>query len=104
VRRRALDHLLDDNRKQLVSLLAALWRLPPVRLGKPLNSEELYLELESADCPLTTAERRQLLGDVPWSVFTTVARVAVDLSLPDAAVVTRLEELAGFGPLREILQ
>ena len=102
--RRALDHLLHDNRKRLVSLLTALRRIPRARLDKLLDSEELFLELESDDCPLTTAERRQLQGNMPWSVFTTIARVAADPSLSGAAVVTHLEELAGFGPLLKMLQ
>jgi hypothetical protein len=102
--RRALDHLLADNRKQLVTLLTSLRRIAVPRLQKMLDSEELYLELESDDCPVTPTERRQLLSDMPWSVFTTIARIAIDPSLSGAAVVTRLDELSGFGPLKEILQ
>jgi hypothetical protein len=102
--RRALDHLLAYNRKRFVMLLTSLRRIPSNRLKKLLDSEEMYLELESDDCPLTTAERRQLLGGMSWTVFTTIARVAADLSLSGAAVVTHLEALSGFGPLMEILQ
>ncbi|MHB1425540.1 MAG: dynamin family protein [Gemmataceae bacterium] len=101
--RRALDHLFADNRKQLVTLLSSLRQIPPGRLKKLLDSEEMYLELEGDDCPISTKERRQLLGVMPWSVFTTIARLAVDPSLSGAALVTRLEELSGFGPLKEIL-
>jgi hypothetical protein len=102
--RRALDPLLADNRKQLVRLLTSVRRIPSNRLKKLLDSEELYLELESDDCSLTTTERRQLLGDLPWTVFTTIARIAADPALSGVEVVARLEELSGFGPLTAILQ
>jgi hypothetical protein len=102
--RRALDQLLADNRKRLVMLLTSLRRIPLDFLDKLLNSEEMYLELERDNCPVTPTERRQLLGDMPWSVFTTIARTVADTSLSGSAVVTRLEELSGFKPLMEILQ
>jgi hypothetical protein len=109
--------------QRLTAHLNGLWSfplIPPPRLvahspigflGRPsrklletLDSEELYLELESDDCPLTTAQRRELLGNMPWTVFTTIARVAADPALSGAEVVARLEELSGFGPLTAILQ
>ncbi|MHB1424894.1 MAG: hypothetical protein ACYC3I_17115 [Gemmataceae bacterium] len=83
--------------------MTELRKIPPKRLDKLLNSDEFYKEEDYDDCPVSAVERRQLLGDMPWSVFTTIARLAADPSLSDAALVKRLEELSGFGPLKEIL-
>jgi hypothetical protein len=102
--RRALDTLCADDRKGLQTLLTTLRRIPPARLQKWLASEELYLEAESSDCPVTPAQRRQLLGTMPWSVFTTLARIAADATLTEEAVFQHLEELSGFELLRQTLQ
>ena len=50
---------------------------PPHRLSKLLDDDDLYLG-EYEDCPVTVAERRQVLGTMDWGVFTTVARLAAD--------------------------
>jgi hypothetical protein len=68
-----------------------------------LASEDLYLELETDDCPIGPEERQELLGALPWGVFTAIARVAADQALDQAAVGARLEELAGFNTLRTVL-
>ena len=102
--RRALDHLLKEHRKGLVRLIAVLRRIPPHRLQKLLDSEELYRELESDDCPVTTTERSELLGDMEWGVFTAIARLAANPALTGAAVVQQLDDLSGFGPLKDVLE
>src|SRR5262249_32092111 len=67
--RRALDGLLKDRAAGLMHFIAALRRIPPARLAKFLDNEELYRTLEPDDCPVTAAERERLLGDLPWTVF-----------------------------------
>jgi hypothetical protein len=39
-----------------------------------------------------------------WGVFTTAARLAADPVLSAQAIVERLDELAGFGPLQQVLE
>lgn len=101
--RRALDRLLADPAR-LPDLIGALRRTPPAVLTKFLRSEELYRTLEPDGCPVSAAERRELLGDMPWTVFTTIAQLAADTSLSGPAVVERLDEMAGFTTLREVLE
>lgn len=99
--RRALDTLLQDDRALLHRLTGALRQIPPNRLEKLLDSEEFYLKL---DCPVPVEERQALLGTMPWSVFTALARLAGDPALDSAQIVAELEQMAGFGPLREALE
>lgn len=73
------------------------------RLEKLLDSDELF-EMEFEDCPVGVEERRQLRADMPWGVFTMIARLAADPTLNEQQIVQQLEELAGFGPLREVLE
>jgi hypothetical protein len=94
---RAQDH------RGLLRLIAGLRQIPPRRLDKLLDSDELY-EMDFDDCPITVDERRALRGDMPWTVFTTIARLAADPDLDAAAIAGRLDELAGFTPLREVLE
>jgi hypothetical protein len=55
------------------------------------------------DCPVTPEERQELLGTMPWAVFTAIATVAVDSTLDIAAVEQLLRQLAGFDALRDVL-
>ena len=102
--RRAIDGLLANGGEGLDRLARLLQRIPQSRLRKLLDSEEFFLELESEDCPVTPAERRQLLADLPWSVFTMIAKVLSDPQFPGAAAIAHLEELSGFEPLKEVLE
>jgi hypothetical protein len=68
-----------------------------------LDSQEFFSDLDFPDSPVGTAERRELLGDMKWGVFATIARVAADPDLDLDEVVERLEEISGFGPLWEVL-
>lgn len=99
--RRALDALLQDDRALLHRLTGALRQIPPNRLAKLLDSEDFYLEL---DCPVSAEERRALLGALPWSVFTALARLAGDPALDQVHIIAELEQMAGFSPLREALE
>lgn len=99
--RRALDQLLQEEPAGLQRLAESLRRIPPNRLEKLLDSEDFYREL---DCPVPSEERQALLGSMPWTVFTAIARLAGDPALNPAQVAAELEQLAGFGPLREALE
>jgi hypothetical protein len=68
-----------------------------------LDAQELFCDFDFPDSPVGTAERRELLGDMKWGVFATIARVAMDPGLDLDGIVERLEEIAGFGPLWEVL-
>ncbi len=101
---RALERLLDNEGAGLRALMDALRRVPPVRLAKLLDNDEFYREYEFDDCPLSPAERRAILGDLDWTVFTTIARTAADPALDLGEAAARLRQVAGFGPLSELLE
>lgn len=101
--RRALDHLQGNGNKALIRLMTMLRQIPPLRLEKLLSSDELY-EMDFDDCPVTVPERQELRGDMPWTVFATIARLAANTNLNGQAIVQQLDELAGFGPLKVVLE
>jgi hypothetical protein len=101
--RRGLDLLLEDDRAGLMRMMSTLRRIPPETLEMLLDAEEFFCDLDFPDSPVGPAERRELLGDMKWGVFTTIARVAADPELDLDGVVERLEETTGFGPLWEVL-
>ena len=101
--RRALDGLLEDDRAGLRRMMTTLRRIPPATLEMLLDAEEFFSDFDFPDSPVGPAERRELLGDMKWGVFTTIARVAADPKLNLDGVVERLEEATGFKPLWEIL-
>jgi predicted GTPase len=101
--RRALDGLLENDRAGLTQMRSTMRRIPPDRLEMLLDAQEFFSDFDFPDSPVSTAERRELLGDMKWGVFTTLARVAADPSLDLEGVVKRLEEISGFGPLWEVL-
>ena len=101
--RRALDRLLEDDRAGLKRLLTALQRIPPGTLEVLLDSQELFCDLDLPDSPVGPAERRELLGDMKWGVFATIARVVGRPGLGLDEAVEQLEEMSGFEPLWEVL-
>ena len=101
--RRALDLLLEDDRAGLKQVLTALQRIPPGTLEVLLDSQELFCDLDLPDSPVGPAERRELLGDMKWGVFTTIARVVAHPGLDLDEAVEQLEEISGFEPLWEVL-
>jgi hypothetical protein len=101
--RRALDRLLEDDREDLETMVSTLRRIPPDTLEMLLDAEEFFCDLDLPDSPVSPAERRELLGDMKWGVFTTIARVAADRALELDEVVEQLEEISGFTPLWEVL-
>jgi hypothetical protein len=100
---RALEGLLTHDHEGLRRLMGAMRAIPPARLDKLLASEDFFVDLEADDIPVGPEERQQLLGAMPWGVFTTIARVAADPDLDCAGIRRRLEEIAGFAALREVL-
>lgn len=100
--RMALDSLLAEGGR-LESLADTLRRIPPERLALMLDSEELFLDFDFDDSPVGKQERRELLGQTPWGVFTTIAREAARCRFEAGALAARLEHLAGFAALRKLL-
>jgi hypothetical protein len=84
--------------------MEAMRRIPAARLEKFLNNEEFFLELDVSDYPIPLKEREALLGDMPWTVFTTIARAAADPTLESDAVIQRVKNLAGFDRIKEVLE
>jgi hypothetical protein len=101
--RRELDRLLEDDRAGLRRMISTLRRIPPHTLEMLLDAREFFCDFDFPDSPVDPAERRELLGDMKWGVFTTIARVAADPLLDLDGVVERLEKTAGFKTLWEIL-
>src|SRR5205085_11150557 len=54
--------------------------------------------------PIPIEERKALLGNMPWAVFTTIARVAADPALDIDVVTQRVNDLAGFDQFKEVLE
>jgi hypothetical protein len=101
---RALTRLRANQNAELIRWMTTLRRIPANRLPKLLADEELYLA-EDEDCPVTVEERARLPGKkMDWTIFTTIARLAADPALSDQAIVERLDEIAGFGPLQKVLE
>lgn len=100
---RMLARLRGDQNAELIRWMTTLRCIPAKRLAKLLDDSELYLG-DFDDCPVSVEERERLLGDLDWGVFTTIARLAADDALNETAVLERLDELAGFGPLQKVLE
>jgi hypothetical protein len=101
--RREMDRLLKNDRVELRRMMSTLRRIPPDALEMLLDAKEFFCAFDFPDSPVGPAERRELLGHIKWGVFTTIARVAADPLLDLDGVVERLEKLAGFESLWEIL-
>lgn len=102
--RRAMDRLLKDDMIGLKQLIDAVRCIPPKRLKKFLEDAEFYLESDPPDCPVTPDQRRKLLGEMDWTVFTTIARVVADPTLDIHGMIDDLNALAGFDQLNEVLE
>jgi hypothetical protein len=97
--RRELDRIFEDGEERLTLLIDTLRRIPSTWLDTLLDSDELFCEFDADDLPVTPSERRELLGETPWGVFATIARVAADTTLAPKEVTVRLEEMCGFEQL-----
>ncbi len=102
--RRAVDDLLARDGVGLDRLRASIGRIPlDLLTTKLLASEDFWLEWDHADCPLTRDERESLLGDLPWTVFKTIALESAS-ALTDEMALARLDDIAGFEALTEVLE
>jgi hypothetical protein len=99
---RAITQLRENDGRGLNRLMEKIRLIPPRQLEKLLDSDELYEQVEN--CPVPAEERVELRGDMPWRVFTTIAQLAADPNKVAAAVAEELDEVAGFQPLREVLE
>lgn len=97
---RALDGLLAHDQAALNQLICTLRCIPPDTLDELLSDPELYLE---TDCVVSPAERKHIRGDMLWKVFTTIASIAADPSLERTAIVEKLQIIAGFNRLHQVL-
>ncbi len=104
--RRALDDdLLAGDRARLTRLLGTLRRIPRERLEVLLADRALFREFDFPDSPGSAAERQEMVGGMPWAVFTTIAREISDHpELGPDEVAKRLEEISGFERLWKILE
>jgi predicted GTPase len=98
----ALHRLSGGDRAGLKRLATAFSHVPTDTLEALLTSEDLY---RMKTCPLSVEEREELLDDqIPWTVFTTIAR---KVAIPGAdldKVERELSDLAGFQPLKDVLE
>jgi hypothetical protein len=98
--RRALDSLLAQEQTGLKQMIATQRAIPPDTLDLLLADSDSYLD---PACPVSVDERKQVRGDMPWGVFVRIARIVVDPALDIASIVKRLEIIAGFDKLHEVL-
>jgi predicted GTPase len=104
---RALEGLLADERAGLRWLVGVLRRIEPEDLNFLLSMDSIFFEYE--DCPVSVAERRKLLEQLPedarrWPIFTTIARVAADRNLGLEEVEAELKDISNFEFLRKTLK
>ena len=97
---RTLDRL---GAGELRRLIVALREIPPRQLNMLLDDEALFSEYRG-DCPVSVTDRRELLGSIEWSVFTTIARAAMESNMSTGEVDRHLHDVAGFQPLRDLLE
>jgi GTPase Era involved in 16S rRNA processing len=100
---RALDLMMQGDGAPLRRLMTALRRIPPRRLAMLLSSDELFAEEEFDDCPISAPERKALLGQMPWTVFTTIARAVANPNASEPEIAAYLTDIAGFAPLKDLL-
>jgi len=110
---RALDTLEANEQALLQRLIAMLRSVPSETWDDLLSSDELYLpknengepdESLDLDFPVSFAERMQVKGDMPWRVFTTIARQIIDNpSLDTPKIIENLRAIAGFDRLHKVL-
>ncbi len=101
---RALDGLSANENANLNHLQERLRAIPRPRLQKLLDNEDFFSNYEFDDCPVSTSERQTLLGSLDWMVFTTIARMLMDSNKDLALATAELRQMAGFEPLRSLLE
>lgn len=97
---RALDDLLAQDQAGLKKMITTVRSINPQILDELLSDSDWYLEV---GCPIPTTEWEQLRSQMPWRVFTTIARTVADQSLNEIAIVEQLQAIAGFDQLHKVL-
>jgi hypothetical protein len=100
---RALDGLLANNRAGLKRLVETLRDIAPGKFDKFFFSHNHYLRTDP-DWSFPVELRKELRGNLEWSVFATIARVAVEHRFDLDAIEKQLNAIAGFDQLREVLE
>lgn len=100
---RALDSLLANNRARLKRLVETLEGIASGKFDKFFFSPNHYLRTDP-DWPASLELRKELRGNLEWSVFATIARVAVEHSFDLDAIEKQLRAIAGFDQLRDVLE
>lgn len=97
-----LESALGVLQATLEHLIADLRAIPSAELEVLLAAPEGYLEIDTAISP---DQWKQLQGEMPWSVFTTIAHVVVDNpSLNASMIAEQLKAIAGFDQVHTILK
>jgi GTPase Era involved in 16S rRNA processing len=111
----ALDSLQANGQAGLKRLIATLDSVSPKNREDILDSQTSFFRVVYPRCSEEKREKlsKELLGEMPWTVFTTIANIvyktvlnrkgAVAYEEAVAAAVLELREIAGFGQLRMIL-
>ena len=97
-----MDELLENDESGLRHLIETIRHISPEQLDTLLDNDELFLDSQLD--PATYEERKALPVDIPWTVFTTIARVAADTIRDREAIKHYLNDLAGFDQLQEVLE
>lgn len=82
------------------------------RLATLLSSDEFFVaddntlrDLGVSNCPVSVEDRRRVAGSCrDWSVFVTLAKALTDPAVGDEDCIRSLREIAGFDPLKSVLQ
>ncbi|MBI2299999.1 MAG: dynamin family protein [Armatimonadetes bacterium] len=98
-----LQSLLAEERAGLRRLVEWMRCLDPGKLAEWLCSDEVWLDPDLPECPLSLQQRTELHQGLPWTAFTAMARVAADRTLSLDAVAERLKDLAGVDRLLQAL-
>lgn len=74
--------------------LDSLRRVPRARLDMLLDDQDRFRGFDFADCPVSAAERGEMVGGLPWPLFVMAVRVVADPDLNTVAVADRLDAVA----------
>ena len=102
--KRTIDHLKGSDSHLLTRLIEVMRRIPQAQLDKLLSDDELFVEMEST---VDEDEREALLidfGNIPWTVFTTISRMAAVPENDANGILNQLEKLSGFNQLNQALE
>jgi GTPase SAR1 family protein len=99
---RGLEEICSQNHVGLKYMIAALSSIPAQALDEMLSDSSLYHDPDM-EYLLSLAEREKIRGKMQWRAFVTIARIAVDSALDEAAKLQKIRDIAGFDQLRRVL-